>query len=151
MAKALEGSKPEDAYLWALRAGKAGAFGATAMLDRLERQMSFTRVLELQGSVSAKDQHSIDHLATIGSIRSEAEARFSGRGQTRSYLIAAMWATIGAAAGDSESKGILDELDELARLSGDEAKAAWAEGLAGSSRLAMEAWISQNLPERFAK
>jgi len=151
MAEAAEHKAPEEAYRWALLAGSADQKGATAMLDRLERKIAFARVLELQAEVSGGDKNSGAVLEKLSATRNEAAMRLSGRGQARSYEIAAMWAMIAAAAGDPEAADILEQLDERARLSGDAAQAAWATAEASASAKATEAWISQDLPARFGE
>ena len=149
MSDALETRAPEDAYRWALLAGAAGEVGATARLDRLERNLPFARVLELQTDVSGGDQHSPDKLANIGLIREQAANRLSGRGLARSYGIAAMWAMIAKAAGDPEAGDILSDIDERVRLAGPDAQAPWSAAEDKASKLAMDAWIGQDLPARY--
>ncbi|MCG6901786.1 MAG: hypothetical protein LJE68_03810, partial [Rhodobacter sp.] len=151
MAGALEHRAPEDAYRWALLAGRANEAGATAMLDRLERSLPFARVLELQNDVSGGDTHPSGALNRVSSIRDEASMRLSGRGQARSYQIAAMWAMIGAAAGDPEAADILGDIDERVRLGGDSAREAWAAAESSASQQATSAWVGQDLPARFGK
>lgn len=149
MAQALEHRAPEDAYRWALLAGRAGETGATALLDRLERNLPFGRILELQSDVSGNDSHAGTVLAKVSTIRDEAAMRLSGRGQARSYEIAAMWAMIGAAAGDPEAADILGDIDERVRLAGPAAQGAWAAAEAKASGLATDAWVGQDLPARY--
>lgn len=149
MAEALQYSAPDDAYRWALLAGRGGVSGATALLDRLERKLTFARVLELQDDVSGDDTHPGDTLAKLSATRDEAARRLSGRGQARSYQFAAMWAMIAAAAGDPEAADILAEIDERVRLSGPSAQAAWSTAEQSASALATEVWIGQDLPARF--
>jgi len=151
LATALQNSDPAEAYRWALVAGSGGAAGATAMLDRLERNMPFGQVLDLQNEVSGGDANPVDALAKLSATRDEAARRFSGRGQARSYELAAMWAMIATAAGDPEASDILAEIDERVRLSGASAQAAWAGSEATASKLATEAWVSQDLASRFGK
>ncbi|WP_172295777.1 hypothetical protein [Pseudoruegeria sp. HB172150] len=151
VAKALLPTEPDAAYLWALRAGAAGETGATALLDRLEKDMAFTRVLELQAEISGSDEHPGSALRTLSGIREQATMRMSGNGLARSYGIAAMWAILAKAAGDPEASAIVDEIDELVRLEGAEARAAWAETESAYADLAMEVWIGQNLPARYAE
>jgi len=151
LSEALETRAPEDAYRWALAAGRSGEAGATARLDRLEGQIDFARVLELQNDVSGKDKHSQDALQSVALVRDQAAMRLTGRGQARSYGIAAMWASLAKAAGDPEASDILADVDEHVRLSGPEAQAAWRAAETRASALAMEVWIGQDLPARFAR
>lgn len=151
LAEALEVRAPEDAYIWALRAGGADEAGAVALLDRLEGKLSLARVLELQDRVSGADSHPGSALRSIAGIREQAAMRMSGKGAARSYGIAAMWAMLAKAAGDPEAADILEEIDTMVRLEGQEGRDAWAETEAGYSDLAMEVWIGQNLPARYAE
>ncbi|MDJ0827403.1 MAG: hypothetical protein QNJ16_18070, partial [Rhodobacter sp.] len=151
MSEALELRAPEDAYRWALLAGRAGETGATARLDRLERGLSFQRILELQNDVSGNDTHPSSALDSIGLIREQAAQRLSGRGQARSYEIAAMWAMLAKAAGDPEAADILADIDERVRLWGPAAQGPWSVAEGKASGLATEVWISQNLPDRYSK
>lgn len=149
MAEAMRNAQPEQAYLWALRAGAAGETGAVAMLDRLENALPFARVLELQAEVSGEDSHPGSALASIGAIRDQAGMRLSGKGAARSYGIAAMWAILAKAAGDPEAADMLEEIDGLVRLEDAAARAAWAETEGAYADLAMQVWIGQDLPARY--
>jgi hypothetical protein len=151
LSRALENVNPDEAYNWALVAGRNGAAGATALLDRLENQLGFVKVLALQNKVSATDSHSKDALQTIAGIREQAAMRLSGKGQARSYGIAAMWASLAKAAGDPEAADILGDVDEHVRLSGADSRAAWLDAEKAASALAMQVWIGQDLPARFSR
>ena len=149
MATAMEHHVPEDAYRFALLAGAGGETGATAMLDRIEKSMDFATVLKLQNDVSGDTVHPTDVLNDIALVRAEAAKRLLGRGAARSYEIAAMWAMLAAASGDGEGQDIMGDITERARLLGADAQAAWRQAESNASRLATEAWISQDLPARF--
>ncbi len=151
LAKALEARDPDAAYEWALKAGAGGEAGATALLDKLENTLDFATVLSLQDSVSGADSLPSDALQSLGAIREQAAMRLSGRGAARSYGIAAMYAMLASAAGDPEAADMLTEIDELVRLGGDAAAAAWSGTEARYSDLAMEVWVEQDLPARFAE
>lgn len=149
LSDALAVRAPEDAYLWALRAGAEGVPGATALLDRIEGDLGLAATLRLQEAVSGDDQQDPAMLGSVAMIREQAAMRQLGRGMTRSYLIAAKWAMIGAAAGDAEAADILADLDEKARRADAEGQAAWVDFEAEASRLAMEVWLGHDLPVRF--
>ena len=123
-------------------------FGATSLLDQIEETLPLAHVLELQQVASAQDSHALEALDGLPSLRAEARARLTGRGMTRSYAIAAMWATLASAAGDAEGAAILEELDERARLAGDGATALWDAQLDAASGQAMQAWIERDVPGR---
>ncbi len=149
MAEALAATAPQEAYLWALKAGAAEQPGAVAMLDRLEDGLPFAQVLKVQADLSGNDNHPGAALESIAGIREQAVMRMTGDGLARSYGIAAMWAMLAKAAGDPEAADILQEIDELVALEGAEARAAWAETEAGYADLAMQVWVGQDLPGRY--
>jgi len=149
LSAALEQRDPSAAYRWALVAGGASRTGAAARLDRLERVLPFAEVLELQATALGDVQHPLEALEKVALMRDEAMGRLSGVGRVRSYSVAALWALMGAAAGDSESLDILAQIDEKARLSDAAGRAAWAEAEQAAADLAMQAWLGQDLPARF--
>lgn len=151
LAEALEHLAPERAYRFALLAGKSGARGTAALLDRLERDLPFARVLALQTDVSGKDTHSGETLGDVSAMRAEALMRLSGLGRARSYEITALWAILAAASGDAEARALLSELDEKVRLSGSEASEAWAAAEARASGLASQVWVDRDLPSQLAQ
>jgi len=150
LAQALETRRPIDAYRWGLRAGAAGIDGATGRLDRLETVLPVSAVLKIQGEVSDGSVHPVEALESISAIKAQARARLTGNGETRSYGIAAMWAMLAAATGDAEAVDILEEIDARVRGGTDDAK-IWAETEAESSRLAMQIWLSRDLPTAFGQ
>jgi hypothetical protein len=144
LARALEVRAPAEAYGHALLAAAAGAEASGALLDRLEAALPFATVLAEQAKkVGDPDAGALESLV---SIRAEAAARMTGLGQTRSYPTAALWAMLGAAAGDTESADILDDIDQRVRLAGPEAVAAWEPLEAEAATLARDAWIGFDLP-----
>lgn len=151
MADALKDRAPEDAYRWALIAGRTGREGSTALLDRIERKLPFQRVLELQDDVSGSDVLASANLEKLSRVRDAAAKRLSGRGEARSYEIAALWAMIASAAGDPEAADILEQIEERVRLAGDTAQGPWAIAESRASGKAMDAWISGNLAALYAQ
>ncbi|MFT7595058.1 MAG: hypothetical protein ACI8R4_002384 [Paracoccaceae bacterium] len=149
LSDALETRQPDIAYGWSLRAGAAGQSGATARLDRLESVLSLTQVLKIQNEVSKGTKHPLEALANVAAIKRHARARLTGKGMARSYGIAVMWAMLAAATGDAEAADMLDEIDTRIRHSGAEDAQVWAAIEAESSRLAMEIWLSRDLPTAF--
>jgi hypothetical protein len=145
LARALESRAPAEAYGYALLAASAGAPATGALLDRIESGLPFATVLAEQEK-KVGGEHSADALDSLLSIRAEAAARLTGRGQTRSYATAALWAMLGAAAGDAESADILDDIDQRVRLAGPEALAAWEPLETEAATLARDAWIGFDLP-----
>ena len=154
LADAIEHHLPEDAYHWALLAGSAGEVGATAMLDRIERELAFEVVLQIQADLLGQVQSEEEAraaLVSVASIREQAALRMSGRGLPRSYEAAALWAMLAAAAGDGEGKDIMAEISERARLLGPDAQAAWRKAETSASRQATEIWVGKDLPTLFGK
>lgn len=151
LAQALEHIAPDRAYRFGLLAGKGSAKGTAALLDRLERELPFARVLALQTEVSGKDKHSGETLGDVSAMRAEALMRFSGLGRARSYEITALWAILAAASGDAEARALLSELDEKVRLSGPDAAAAWATAETRASGLASQVWVDRDLPSQLAQ
>lgn len=149
LSEAFEATAPSAAYTYALVAAANGASGAAARLDRLETVLPFADVLALQDAATGDVQHPVEALDDVALIREQAILRLTGRGALRSYAIAALWASLGAATGDAESADILASIDERVRLSGPEAQDAWAAVEADVSALAMEAWLGMDLPARF--
>ena len=149
LATAFEHRNPQQSYLWALVAGGETFLGAAALLDRLETVLPFAEVLAIQAQVLGDVQHPIDALQSISALRDEAIGRLSGIGRQRSYSVAALWALMGAAAGDGESRDILAQIDERVSMADDAGRAAWAEIETAAADLAMQAWLGQDLPTRF--
>lgn len=150
LARALEGRDPAAAYGHALTAAAAGAPLSGALLDRIEARLPFATVLAEQAKKVEGVEHPASALEDLGLIREQAAMRLTGRGQTRSYATAALWALIGTAAGDAESADILEEIDERVRLAGPEAAEVWAAQEAAAVELATSAWISFDLPALFS-
>lgn len=150
LSEALETRAPEQAYVLALRAGAADEMGAAARLDRLETMLPFERVLALQAEVLGAANFQLGTLESIASVRQAASERLTGVGRSRSYQTAAMWAMIAAAAGDAEARGMLDDIDDIVRMSGAAAREAWVEQERIASNLATQVWIGQDLAARYA-
>ncbi len=146
LSEVLEPREPGLSYLWALRAGAAGLTGATARLDRLEGVLPLGRVLEIQTEATKDASHPVEALSSIAAIKAQARARLTGRGQERSYGIAAMWAMLAAATGDAEAADMLDEIDQRVRFASPEDAATWAEVERRASSLALDVWLSRDLP-----
>lgn len=150
MSQALAALSPDQAYQWALVAGAAGNRTAPAQLDRLERQLSLAQVLQLQSQQIPNTPLPAAALESISSLRAEAAARLSGNGQSRSYALAALWAMLGAAAGDAESSDILAQIDRIVATAPTDDQQAWAAVESEASSVATRVWIDQNLPAKLA-
>jgi hypothetical protein len=150
MARALDTRDPARSYRYALMAGAASQTGAAVLLDRLEARLPFAEVVALQNEVVGDVQHPIEALERVALMREQAAMRLSGIGQVRSYPVAALWAILAKAAGDTEGADILEQIDERVRMSDEAGRAAWAEAEAAAEALALDAWVGQDLPGRFA-
>lgn len=148
LSRALTHRDPEAAYRLALLAGTGRIHGAIVQIDLLEAGLPFARVLELQAQALQTQSVTPEDLADLSRIRTNAAERLSGDGLTRSYATAAMWASMGAAAGDAESADLLAQIDERVRLAGPQARAAWTPEEAQASRSATELWLTYDLPAR---
>lgn len=149
LAQAQEYRDPELAYRFALLAAEHAAPKAAGVLDRIEAALPLARVLELQHELTAEIEHPIDALDDLSSVRDEASKRLYGKGRSRSYEVALLWALIGAAAGDDESLTLLAEIDQIIANADPEARAVWAEQEAASAELARSAWTGFDLPTSF--
>jgi hypothetical protein len=146
LARALAAREPESAYRLALQAAAGGAPGAAGLLDRVEGGLPFERVLELQDELALGHGIPPEALARLSRIREEASMRLTGNGRTRSYATAAFFALIGAAAADSESAGILEEIDVMMRAAGPDAVALWRVQEAAAADRARAIWVERDLP-----
>lgn len=149
LSRSLAPVEPELAYRLALVAAAAGEAGAVAQVDAVEAGLTLAKVIELQDRTVGQPIHPAEALASRALIREQAEARMQGRGEVRSYRYAALWANLGAALGDAEAALILEALDERARLEGAAAIAAWREVSDAAAGLALEAWISRDMPAQY--
>ncbi|MBV0912963.1 hypothetical protein [Anianabacter salinae] len=147
-AEGLATRDPQAAYRLALIAGAAEQAGATALLDRLEREIGLAAALDLQAEAGGLDQPTAEDLGLSYVVRDRAAQQFSGNGATRNYAGALMWATIGAAAGDAEAASILSEIDARMAWEDGKARTAWDAAEAAASRAATEAWLNADMPAR---
>jgi TPR repeat protein len=151
LSEVLESRSPKNAYVWGMRAGAAGKNGATARLDRLETVLPMRAILQMQGEAAQGAVHPVEALASIAAIKAQARARLTGKGMSRNYGIALMWAMLAAATGDAEAADMLEEIDARLRQSDPEGIAAWEKVEAESSRLALNIWLSRDLPAAFGQ
>jgi TPR repeat protein len=137
LAEALEPRDPEAAYGWALRAAAAGAPGAAARLDRLEREVPPAAALAAQDTLAGP----LDAVAGAGrAVLSDlAQARLTGQGAVRSYRHAATLARLIGASGDPEGHALLQEID--ARMAG--GGAAWSAVEDEAAATAIALWLGQ--------
>ncbi|EKE45020.1 fructose-bisphosphate aldolase [Oceaniovalibus guishaninsula JLT2003] len=145
LAEALAKEDAAAAYRRALDAGTLGADGAPTLLDRIEADLSFARILDLQRD-GAEPPAAPE---TLAQIRDAAADALSGSGARRDYERALYWATLGAAAGDGESRGLLDAVEARAARADEAGRAAWDEARARAARDALDNWLSRDLPARF--
>jgi len=150
LARALEDDNPIDSYGWSLMASANGDAEATARLDRLEREIGVKQTLALQDQVSEGAPFPEAALQTVSGIRTQARARLTGSGVTRSDRLAAIWAKIARAAGDAEAGLILEEIDTRMRSVVKDDATAWAEAEADASGMALDIWLKNDLAARYS-
>lgn len=136
VAAALAEADPEDAYARALEAGAGGAPGATALLDAIEDRLPLVTVLRLQEEAAGKPAPPVGERA----LRRAASDRLSGRGLTRSYLLAATHARLGAASGDARSLAVLERIDAMSGAAAEAEREAWAALNAEAATRALETY-----------
>ncbi|RVV99013.1 hypothetical protein EKE94_09060 [Mesobaculum littorinae] len=151
LAQALRDTDAQAAYRWALLAGAADAHGAAAQLDRMEAELGFDSVLELQQQAAGDPEAQTEgvDLTSVAALRDAAFARLSGRGAVRSYPMAVYWASLAKAAGDREAADVLDQIDARVRRADPQAQARWQEAEAEAADRALQAWIDGDLPAEF--
>lgn len=145
IARALATDSPEEAYAAALKAAQGGAAGAAAMLDDLEPRLSAEDLFRLQGGLEAMEPEMPD---TVLALRARAVGRFNGEAG-RSYILAAYWARLAAAAGDRASAHLLEDIaDRLVALGrGNE----WRDEDAKAADRALIDWVELDLPARLGQ
>ena len=149
LAQAQEPADPAAAYSAALVAAAAGADGAAGLLDRLEAEIPLATVLQQQAAQVAGLKRPSQPLKSIPAIRDEAAMWLSGKGRPRSYSEAETWALIGAAAGDAESRDMLDRIDRKMRYADAAALKVWDAQKKAATQAARTGWIRFDLPAAF--
>jgi len=142
LAQALADDEPERAYVHALRAGAQGRPGAIALLDDLEARLPVEAVFAAQPGLEHLPN---DIPADVRRLRELAERHFDGRAE-RSYVLAAYWARLAAAAGDRAARRLLDDIDQRLRLMG--AGVVWRAHEASVAERALRDWSRLDLPAR---
>ncbi|MGR3483881.1 MAG: hypothetical protein ACU0BF_00910 [Paracoccaceae bacterium] len=137
MAQAIAEDRPRLAYAFALRAAAGGAFGAGSTLDRIERSLEMPAILAEQADAFRPPPGAPVPDAAGALSRSIALAYLAGDDRPRNYVAAAVWARLGAAAGDAASIELLADLDELSD------HPAWAEAERAAAMQAMETWLAR--------
>jgi hypothetical protein len=141
MARALARDQPEAAYSAALTASRAGAVGASALLDDLETRLPPGALFRLQPGLDGLDPARMP--STVAALRDRAAGLFDGR-DGRSYVQAAYWARLAAAAGDRAASRLLDDIaDRMAALG---LSAEWQEEDAKTADRALQDWVALDLP-----
>lgn len=145
IAQALATDSPEEAYAAALKAAQGGAAGALALLDELEPRLSAKDLFRLQGGLEGMEP---DMPNTVLALRDRAVGHFDGKAG-RSYILAAYWARLAAAAGDRASAHLLDDIaDRLAALGrGSE----WRAEDAKAADRALTDWVALDLPTQLSQ
>lgn len=149
LAEAFADTNPDLAYRDALAAVASGNGEGLALLDRLEGQLTFDQVMEVQAIAAPARLRAADSFGSLGAMRSAALNHMTGLGAPRSYETSYFWASMAAAGGDTAAAAIRDELDEHMRLRG--LQAAWAARTAPLERDVLTGWIEADLGARLQK
>lgn len=122
-----------------------GAAGASALLDELEPRLSAVDLFRLQGGLEGIEPGMPD---TVLALRDRAVGHFDGKAG-RSYILAAYWARLAAAAGDRVSAHLLDDIaDRLVALGrGSE----WRAEDAKAADRALSDWVALDLPTQLGQ
>ncbi|MCB1339626.1 MAG: hypothetical protein KDK24_00870 [Pseudooceanicola sp.] len=142
IASEIAETNPVDAYSHALRA--APLPGGLALLDRIERKLSFADALKEQRVLMGGPDEAL--YGDIAGMRTAAREFLGGTRRPRSWLAAYYWSSLGAAAGDAASAALRDEIGEIMRLRGD--AAAWAPEAASIDAGVLRDWIAKDVPGR---
>lgn len=141
MAQALADRHPVDAYSHALRAASANLPGALALLDRVERALSYEEALQEQNAMVGGPE---DLYGDLDAMRLAARQFLTGVDRPRSWRAAYYWASMAAAAGDASSAAIRDDIDEMMRLRGDQE--AWRKEAESLENGVLRDWIAKDVP-----
>ena len=145
IARALATDSPQEAYAAALKAARGGAAGASALLDELEPRLSAVDLFRLQGGLEGIEPDMPD---TVLALRDRAVGHFDGKAG-RSYILAAYWARLAAAAGDRVSAHLLDDIaDRLVAL---ERGREWRAEDAKAADRALSDWVALDLPTQLGQ
>ncbi len=144
MADAMQTSNPSVAYRLALHATSKGKAGSLSLLNDLEDDLTLAQMLEVQDDMLGGGGPVASDFASIGDIRRAARGHLLGTTRIRSYRAAYYWASVGAAAGDTASATIRDEIDTIMRLRG--ASAPWSEVQTSLENGVLRDWVGRDLP-----
>lgn len=144
IASLLAEDQPEQAYPFALEASRRQTAGAAAVLDAIEPNLPPKVLFELQDGL---DDLRAEMPADVASMRDLAQGYFDGR-SGRSYVLAAYWARLAAAAGDETSRFLLDDIAD--RVTALDAREDWKLLEEQVATRALEDWMSFDLPSRLA-
>jgi hypothetical protein len=142
IAKALAETSPERAYSYALQASKGGAVGAAALLDEIEPRLDAQVMFDAQMGL---DDLTPEVPSSIGAMRDLAAGYFDGR-TGRSYVLASYWGRLAAAAGDTASLHLLDDIEDRVDALGAVSEWQKLEDLIGTR--AVEDWVELDVAAR---
>lgn len=144
IAEAVGRTRPKQAYAHALRAAAAGLPGALTVMDRIERDLPYTDVIEAQNALLTGQEDRV--YGDLAAMRQLARDYWLGIKRPRSWRAAYYWAAMAAAGGDAGSAALRDEITETLRLRGDGAN--WAETAASLDSGVLRDWIAKDVPSR---
>lgn len=147
IARAVETTRPDDAYAHALRAAAANRPGALALLDRIERALPYAAVISKQNGLMGPFDETL--YGDLPAMRQAARAYLVGIQRPRAWRAAYYWASMAAAAGDTASAALRDDITETLRLRGD--AAAWAAEAEVLENAVLNDWVNRDLPAMLRK
>lgn len=142
IAASIETSHPKDAYEHALRSAAAGLPGSLALLDRIERSLSYDEVLEAQGGLLGSPEEAL--YGDLGAMRRAARDFLTGTARPRSWQAAYYWAAMSAAAGDASGASLRNDINDMMRLRGD--AEPWALETRSLDNGVLRDWIGRDVP-----
>lgn len=142
IARAVETTRPEDAYAHALRAAAANLPGALALLDRIEHALPYAAVISAQNALMGPVDESL--YGDLPAMRQAARAYLVGTARPRTWRAAYYWAAMAAAAGDAASAALRDDITEALRLRGD--AAVWAPEAEALENAVLTDWVQRDVP-----
>lgn len=153
LARAVADDDPQAAYGYALIAAGSAMPDAVAQLDAVEALLPTGTVLALQeahltGAPAPASRITGDDPRDL---RALSLSYFTGAGAARSYALAYYYALLAEAAGDVAAPTLIAEIDARFAARGPAVADDWRTRKAAISDRALQDWIDENLPARYAR
>ena len=130
----------EEAYLEAQRLSANSKLDVVSYFNKIEKELSLTKIISLQDSASYLDVKNQSHSSKNAY---ELSSRYlSGSGTIKSYLKSYFWALVALSKGDDRAQLTVEKIEKLSdKLSAEDGQ-NWAAELARVQNDALEYWIS---------